>query len=342
MSNMRFPNGFGGVSKLSGNRRKPYIVRITAGWTDEGKQITKILGYFPSRADAIKALSAYNANPYDLNSAGKTMKEVYDLWEDWVNTDKGKQLTNNYKSALHYSEPLYDMKFADIRKRHIQSLIDNCPKGYSTKKNIKILFNQLFKFAIDREIVQTNYATLCELPAREYSRLHKPFEDEEIASLWANLSEPAVSYALVYIYTGLRPAELLQIKTADVFLDKRYMTGGMKTAAGKNRVIPIADKIAPIIKGWYNPDNEYLCISHKDGKPVLNYDRLRSHYWERCNLLADHLPHDGRHTCATLLDNAGVAKRTIQLILGHSAKDITERVYTHKTIDQLIEAINKI
>ena len=342
MSNMRFPNGFGGVSKLSGNRRKPYIVRITAGWTDEGKQIIKILGYYPSRADAIKALSSYNANPYDLNGAGKTMKEIYDLWEDWVNTDKGRQLTNNYKSALHYSESLYDMKFVEIRKRHIQSLIDNCPKGYSTKKNIKILFNQLFKFAIDRELVQTNYAALCELPAREYSRLHKPFEDEEIASLWANLGEPAVSYALVYIYTGLRPAELLQIKTADVFLDKHYMTGGMKTAAGKNRVIPIADKIAPIIQKWYDPGNVYLCNSHRDGKPVLNYDRLRSHYWERCSLLADHLPHDGRHTCATLLDNAGVAKRTIQLILGHSAKDITERVYTHKTIDQLIEAVNKI
>jgi len=339
---MRFPNGFGGVSKLSGNRRKPYIVRITAGWTDEAKQIIKILGYFPTRAEAIKALSAYNASPYDLNNTGKTMKEVYDLWEEWVNKDKGRELTNNYKSALKYSAPLYNMKFVEIRKRHIQSLIDNCPKGYSTKKNIKILFNQLFKFAIDRELVQTNYATLCDLPAREMSRLHKPFTEEEITRLWANLNEPAVCYALAYIYTGLRPAELLQIKTENVYLEKKYMQGGMKTAAGKNRVVPIAEKIMPIIKSWYSADNEYLCISHKDNKPVLNYDRLRSHYWERCSLLADHLPHDGRHTCATLLDNAGVAKRTVQLILGHSAKDITERVYTHKTIDQLIEAINKI
>ena len=56
---MRFPNGFGGVSKLSGNRRNPYIVRITTGWTDDAKQIIKILGYYPTRAEAIKALSAY-------------------------------------------------------------------------------------------------------------------------------------------------------------------------------------------------------------------------------------------------------------------------------------------
>lgn len=338
---MRLPNGFGGISKLSGNRRKPYAVRITLGWTDEAKQIVKYLGYYKTRAEALQALSEYRSNPYDLSDNGKTMMEIYEAWKNWLNTDKQKDVTANYKSALTYSEPLYNMKFADIRKRHVQGLIDNCPKGYSTKKNIKILFNQLFKFAIDMEVVKTNYATLCELPAREESRLHKPFTDDEIRALWANSDEPAASFALVYIYTGLRPQELLKITTDNVFIDKRYMLGGMKTAAGRNRVIPISDKIMPIIKSWYNPDNEYLCMC-KDGKPVLTYDRLRSFYWQRSKLLAEHLPHDGRHTCATLLDNAGVNKRTVQLILGHSAKDLTERVYTHKTIGQLVEAINKI
>ncbi|WP_347567754.1 tyrosine-type recombinase/integrase [Acidaminococcus fermentans] len=55
-----------------------------------------------------------------------------------------------------------------------------------------------------------------------------------------------------------------------------------------------------------------------------------------------HLPHDCRHTCATLLSNAGVELKIIQLILGHSSKDITNRVYTHKTIGQFVEAINQI
>lgn len=55
-----------------------------------------------------------------------------------------------------------------------------------------------------------------------------------------------------------------------------------------------------------------------------------------------HLPHDCRHTCATLLSNAGVELKIIQLILGHSSKDITNRIYTHKTIEQLVEAINQI
>ncbi len=32
---MRMPNGYGGVSKLSGNRRKPFVARITDTYTDE-------------------------------------------------------------------------------------------------------------------------------------------------------------------------------------------------------------------------------------------------------------------------------------------------------------------
>lgn len=34
---MKLPNGYGSIVKLKGNRRKPYQVRITKGFTDERK-----------------------------------------------------------------------------------------------------------------------------------------------------------------------------------------------------------------------------------------------------------------------------------------------------------------
>ena len=52
---MKQPNGYGGISKLKGRRRKPYAVRVTTGWTDEGKQIKKYLGYYATKKEAIKA-----------------------------------------------------------------------------------------------------------------------------------------------------------------------------------------------------------------------------------------------------------------------------------------------
>ena len=46
---MRKPNGYGGISKLSGNRRRPYVARITETYTDEGVQVYKVLVYFKTQ-----------------------------------------------------------------------------------------------------------------------------------------------------------------------------------------------------------------------------------------------------------------------------------------------------
>ena len=89
----------------------------------------------------------------------------------------------------------------------------------------------------------------------------------------------------------------------------------MKTRAGKNRVIPIAQKILPLIESLYNPAKEFLL--NLDGEPLLDSQNLRKHIWDKCALLKGHLPHDGRHTCATLMDNADIPLKTKQLILGH-------------------------
>lgn len=342
---MRLPNGFGSVRKLSGNRRNPFAVSITTGWTDEGKVIRKYLGYYKTKKDALTALVEYNKSPYDLASHSLTFAELFDKWTQVRYTDKGEKVPNCYNAAFKRSANLHDMTFADIRKRHIQEVVDRCELGFSTKKNIKILSNLMSKYAIDQEIITTNYASLVELPHQEDSRIHVPFSDAELTMLWNHTNDIGCRIALIYCYTGLRPTELLKIRTDNVHLDEHVMYGGMKTAAGKNRAIPIADKILPLISDMYDPSNEYLVIDPFDDKPMLTYERMREHAWERSDILAKHmkhLPHDGRHTCATLLDNVNTPKKIIQLILGHRSTDITHRVYTHKTLQQLIDAINLI
>ena len=50
---MRLPNGFGNVSKLPGNRRKPYRVRVTVGWeldTETGNRVGDMLVFSRIRA----------------------------------------------------------------------------------------------------------------------------------------------------------------------------------------------------------------------------------------------------------------------------------------------------
>ena len=137
----------------------------------------------------------------------------------------------------------------------------------------------------------------------------------------------------------MRPNELLNIKKTDVFLDENYMIGGSKTEAGKNRIIPIHSRIKPLIERRLNNPTNYLIASSRDMQ--FTYASFKER-WDKMTvkLDLDYLPYDCRHTCATRLDNAKANKICIKLILGHKIADITDGIYTHKNITQLIETIN--
>ena len=66
-------------------------------------------------------------------------------------------------------------------------------------------------------LVDRNYAKFLRLPTETKSELHKPFTEEELQILWKNSDNYVATIALVLIYTGLRPSELLDIKRDNVF-----------------------------------------------------------------------------------------------------------------------------
>ena len=122
------------------------------------------------------------------------------------------------------------------------------------------------------------------------------------------------------------------------------MIGGLKTEAGKNRVIPISRKIEPFIRKYYeqNKDKEYLITNTFERQ--MQYSNYRREKWdnimEKMQFDDVHRPHDARHTFATLMDKAGANDLCIKRIIGHSAPDLLKGTYTHKEISDLIEAID--
>ena len=56
---MRRGNGDGSIYKLSGKRRRPWAVRVNTGWTLEGKQMYKYVGYYRTKTEAKDALTDY-------------------------------------------------------------------------------------------------------------------------------------------------------------------------------------------------------------------------------------------------------------------------------------------
>ena len=70
---MKLPNGYGSVTKMSGKRRNPWVVRKTDGYELDPEKGTKkqkyiIIGYAPTKAECLKMLTDYN-NPFDAKAA---------------------------------------------------------------------------------------------------------------------------------------------------------------------------------------------------------------------------------------------------------------------------------
>lgn len=338
---MKNPNGYGSVFKLSGNRRKPWCARVTVGWTDEGKQKYKNIGYYEERADAMIALAQYNDDPYDLDSNKITFAEIYEKWS----VEKFPKISDSnirgYKTSYNKCHRLHDMKFRQIKKMHMQRIInENDNLSYQVRMKLKTLFIQLFRFAIENDIVEKDYAQFVEVGEMTTKIERKPFTENEIETLWRNLDKPYVDTILIMIYSGMRIGELLDITCDNVNVDERIIIGGKKTKAGIDRAIPIHRKILPLIQKQLG--GEYLVTSPTGKKMSYNNYIQRQFTPLMKELDMNHLPHDCRHTAATMLDNVGADKTIVKLILGHKSSDITERVYTHKTHQQLVEAIDLI
>jgi integrase len=158
--------------------------------------------------------------------------------------------------------------------------------------------------------------------------------------LWESASVPWVDSVLILLYTGFRISEFLGIKREEVNIEDWYITGGVKTSAGKNRIVPIHSRIRPLILERYNQGHKYLITS--DGSHMSRSTYLLRWTEIMKNHGMDHVPHECRHTLETRLDSANANRRCIDLIIGHKSKDVGNRVYNHKTIEQLKEAIEKI
>jgi integrase len=337
---MRNPNGYGSVVKLSGNRRRPFLVRKTVGFNEKGHPIYVKLDYTETREKGLILLAEYNKTPWDIDMANMTLEELYALWLEKKYPKLGEASQISLKSAYNkHCKTFHKHKYAEIKAYHMQETIDECGCGYSTQGAIKSMWTHFDKFALEFDISKNNYSSLLTsdtIPETEKER----FSEEEIKTLWDMENMAWFDSVLYLIYSGWRISELLELPKSAVNLADGTITGGKKTTAGKNRIVPIHSKVLHIIERRMKEDGEYL-FSHKGKKcHITTYRNL----WKEIMATAkmEYTPHECRHTFRSRLDSAGANKKCIDLMMGHKSKDIGERVYTKKSIDELKTAIEQV
>lgn len=336
---MKNPNGYGSVVKLSGNRRNPFAVRKTIGFNEKAHPIYLTIGYAPTREEGNIMLALYNNDPYDVDAVKVTLKQLWELFKEKKLSKLNKGTRSSLSSAYNHTKKYQDTKYRDLKSFHMQDCIDNCGCGYSTQWAIKNLFGHLDKFALELDVINKSYAQLTTAESiPETSKV--PFTEEEIKTLWEHKKDNWVDSILVFIYTGFRISELLNIKITDIDLEQGTIQGGTKTNAGKNRIIPIHSKIFNIIKSRVESGQVYLF--ELDGKKLSSYSYYK--IWDELmeKFKMDHTPHECRHTFRSRLDSAGANKKCIDMLMGHKSKEVGERVYTHKTLEELKYAIELI
>lgn len=342
---MRLPNGYGSVYKLSGNRRRPWIARKTREWSEDGKQLFEIIGYYATKAEALQALAEYNDNPYDLEMSRVTFTEIYERFmKDNFDEDTNRSTLKNYTTAYNLSKRLHKMRMADIRPFHMQQVLDTCDT-HNAAKRAHLLYQRMYKWCMEHDAIKKNYADRVKVKQVPEPSKKSAFTAEEIQVLWDNLeSQPYIGVILILIYSGVRISELLDLKKEDVHLqDQWFMVQESKTNAGI-REVPIADKVLPIWQSFIEKSKCNYAITTIDGGK-FTYDNFRKRYWTPLleNLNIQHNIHETRHSFISQLVIAGVNQTIIKKIVGHkSIMSMTEKVYTHIEMTELIKAVNLI
>ena len=336
---MRAPNGFGTVARLSGNRRRPFIIKKTTGWNDKGHPIYDIIGYAATREEGLMILSEYNRDPWDVDRAKITLQQLFDLWKEKKAPKLGESNRSSLCSAFKHCSAYVNKPYKQLRSYQMQETIDGCGKGYSTQAAIKNLWGHLDRFALEMDIISKRCSELLTSdPVPETSRL--PFTKDEIKTVWEHQFDPWVDSVLVFLYSGWRISELLGLKKTDVDLQAGVMKGGIKTKAGKNRIVPIHSKIRPLIERRIEEPGPYLFGYNGNQCSLSQYRLFWADFMKSWGM--NHTPHECRHTFETQLDSAGANRKCIDLLMGHVSKDTGNRVYNHKTLDELKATVELI
>ncbi len=123
--------------------------------------------------------------------------------------------------------------------------------------------------------------------------------------------------------------------------NEHTLTGGIKTKAGKNRVVPVHPKIQPYIDRWVENASTYLYEWECRTRTDESFRRLLfKPLMEQLGRSAA-TPHWCRHTFASMLHRVGANELNTKRLMGHSDKDVTEH-YTHVTIKELRETIQML
>ena len=356
----RRANGEGSVRRSRDGRTWRVELVLWYYWDESKNRLrprTVSKAGFKTKADAVayipelreRGFRKWGRRPNSGPKRPETLREVYDAW--LPTHQAGKSTMDCYRAAWKHLAPLHDVIMDEIYVDDLQECLDDCSAGKRTVENVKALIGLLYKYAVPRKYVSES------LILSQYLVIHADKTEirrtgltkEELERLRKVVGKvPFADYVYCMCYLGFRPSEFLDLTVESYNRVGKYFTGGAKTEAGKNRLVPVSPKIQPIIDRLIKGKTSGFVFCDENGNR-FDLRKFREEYFgavldaigiseeeRKARLLT---PHCCRHTFANLLrDTKGADKNKLALI-GHTSPEML-RHYQDSDLDGLRSIVN--
>lgn len=347
---------------------KKYLIRISLGKDANGKR-----RYFNKTIHATaKEAEDYKNRKLRERDLGTTAGPNVALLGDWITHWLGSVISAsvrpvtldqyNYLARAYVLPLLGDVRLCDLKRgviqEWVQELIGRALSPSTIRLAASVLHNSLEEL-VTRGELPANPAKGIALPKIEKAEVTSLTVDESRTLLAGIRNTPFEALWALLLLTGVRPAEALALRWRDVdggvlkisrslsWTSDGPQIAPPKTSAGR-RAIPLPDYVIQVLaerkasKDATGADD--LIFATAGGTPLEWRVIKRRHFKPLLKKLG--LPsirgYDLRHTCTTLMIEAGVSPAAITERLGHVSTAFLLDTYSHVLPHHQIEATKKM
>lgn len=345
-----------------------WVAQIVDGYREpEDKQkqlipIKKTKGGFKRREDALAYCQRLKDEQRNAPDLSRTLQQIYDAWESWYTPRVDPSTMASYRAAYAYFRKLHNIKITDISAADLQQCMDDCPKGKRTHQNMKVVAGLLWKYAKDQHIV-TQVESENLYTGKGRSKKREALTDLEVEKIRRAIgSERYAEYIYCLCYLGYRPGEMLELRKDQVIEHngRLFLIEGKKTDAGRNRTVPVHQKIEQIIRSrLFVPGTDLVFPQYQFGKvskkhPVAlfaGFKEMTDNYFRemvfkpimaRLGVAEGKVPYGARHTFSNMLKKADGDDRDKAALIGHSDYTFTQTHYQSTDLDELQAVMDSI
>ena len=263
---------------------------------------------------------------------------------------------NGFASAEFQYAEIVDVNYSVVRS-WIVSLVDSGISNRTVNRKISSL-KTYYKFLLKTGQIEIN--PLAKHKALKTSKkIQVPFSEKEIGNVMEMFGEEndfegflrGVPTSMnrnrliveLFYSTGIRRAELINIKVTDVYFAQKTLK--VLGKRNKERIVPLLPTVLQSINDYLQQRNDLENIKDTDAlfltqKGVKIYEtlvyRIINSYFSKASEKVKKSPHILRHSFATHLLNEGADINSVKELLGHSSLASTQ-VYTQNSIAKLKE-----